>query len=114
MKKLMLAMLLFSTSAFGSGKLQLQTNVTDGNVRPQVGLAVWQPLMRNVALNSWTGYGSRPFEDKDSTHWLVLKNELQVGVGKAWTVAPGFEWQEDFTAQESRNKFYVSLSYKLW
>lgn len=115
MKKLVMMLLLLTSNAFASGKLQVQGNVTDGeNVRPQVGFAIWHPLMKKVAFNSWTGWGVRPYDDQEDVNWLVAKNEVQLFLGKRWTVSPGFEWGHDFTSQQSLNKFYVRADLKLW
>lgn len=100
--------------AFGGGKLNVQTNVYDNTIiRPSVGLGVYQPLLKKVAFNSWTGVGMQPLILKEDVTWFVTKNQLDFYMGK-FEVSPGLELKYVWPYNEMRTNYFVDLSYKLW
>jgi hypothetical protein len=117
MKKsiLVLAMLLLANNTFASGKVTVEGRADeDRNVRPVVGLAVYQKLFKRLAWNSWSGYGVQDRPVSDDVHWLTLKNEAQLDFGHGFTLSPGLTWQYDFTHENSQNLVTLKLEKVLW
>ena len=115
MKALFFIVLMFGiTASAGSGKLSFQESFTDHDTaRPMLGLSVYQGIMRNVSVNSWTGVGNSTLTD-DSNYWFTFKNELDIYFKHDWMVAPGLNYQRDLSNDVSHESFYLKAEKTLW
>jgi trimethylamine:corrinoid methyltransferase-like protein len=110
------ALLFVGLSANASLKLQAQANGYENgtHTRPQVGLAFYQPFMRNrVALNTWAGTGIEPFMTKEAVRWSSAKASLDYYI-KDLTVGLGMQVKDIQGADNSRSYGFVKLEYKLF
>lgn len=109
------ALLFVGLSANASLKLQLQGNGYDGgdHVRPQVGIAYYQPLLKKVALNSYIGTGIEPFQTKEAVRWSTAKASLDFFI-KDVTLGLGGQFKDIEGADNSRSYGFVKLEYKLF
>lgn len=113
---LVLTISLFAKMSFASGKLSAQANMYEnGHTRPVFGLSVYEPIMsKNIAFNSWTGYGVQFLETQSDVNWFVTKAQLDVRVKSKWVVAPGiaYKWLPDTNVKQSMG--YIKVDYSLW
>ncbi len=88
--------LIFSMSAFATGKISVQGNYFDQNpkeLKPLYGFSVYQKVARNLFVNSWLGYGAQPLEQRASDiNWYVGKAQLDFQMNRL-TVAPGVQYK---------------------
>lgn len=117
MKKLLIAIVLLSgLTANASLKLQAQANGYDNgeNTRPQVGVAYYQPIIKNkVAINSWAGTGIEPFMTKEAVRWSAAKVSMDFYI-KDLTLGLGVQHKDIQGADNSRNYTFVKLEYKVF
>lgn len=94
MKYLLCALVvLFSVASQASIKLQAQGNWYEAdNVKPLVGLSVYEPVTKWASINSWVGYGNVPAEDDPSVNWFTAKAQLDLHMGR-FNVSPGYQYK---------------------
>lgn len=84
---------LFSVASQASIKLQAQGNWYEAdNVKPLVGLSVYEPVTRWASINSWVGYGNVPNEDDPSVNWFTAKAQLDLHMGR-FNLSPGYQYK---------------------
>ena len=107
--------LFMSTFSFASLKLSTQANLYDKghNTRPQVGLSWYQPIMRDIALNTWAGYGNEPFEIKDDVNWFGAKAQLDFR-WKRVVVSPGVIWKHLEPSNAERSYGFLRVDYVIF
>jgi hypothetical protein len=118
----LIAMLLIGLTASiaaAGGKLTLQNNLYNNGTtyRPTVGFSVYQPLLKGLAFNGWTGYGVMPLEETDDTKWFVAKAQLDfelAGKLKNLTVSPGITYKNIVNENFDDKIGFLRLDYKLW
>jgi len=116
---LSLVALLVSTGAFASGKLIVQPNylLDQQKFGGQVGLAVFEPLSvhKNFFINSYTGFGTAPWETRDTTHWLTVKNTFEMPLMN-WKMIVGVGFQLNYSVKDHdfNNNVHAKISYQLW
>jgi hypothetical protein len=116
MKLLISLCLVFcSLTSYATVKLSAQANMYNkaNDTRPQVGVSIYQPMMKNIALNVWSGVGVEPFEDKKDVTWYGTKGQLDFLNGN-WTLSPGIMYKDIKGNYDSRSFMYVKVDYKLF
>lgn len=102
--------------AHASLKASVQSNWYDSakNDRFQYGLNWYQPLgfQKRLALNSFLGYGTEPFELKGDIDWTVFKTQLDI-IYKRFTLSPGYAYKHTDPLDISRDYAYIKLEYKI-
>lgn len=106
--------LLFSNVAMATGKLTLQNNLHDDGktYRPIIGFSVYEKVFRNVALNSWMGYGIQE-PAQDNLNWFVAKAQFDFPFKKV-VVAPGVQYKNLISTHDQDVMPYIQISYVLW
>lgn len=117
--KLLTALFVFSSLAFGSGKLSVQPAyyLKADKMAMQFGIGVYEPLFGGINYNQWTGYGWHPRVGEDAVGWFTTKHDLEVWDGNLG-VAIGYTFQHasrpvDLIYSNDHN-VHFKLSYKLW
>lgn len=118
MKKLLLALALFSVTAFPSGKIQLRPSYSmlSEKVGGQVGVAIWQPLFLGINYNMWTGAGLQPRVLQSHVFYVVSQHSLEVWSGN---IGYGIGYKYSHADQESvelsnEHSVFAQLSFKIW
>jgi hypothetical protein len=114
---LFLTMFVLTTSAFASGKLQVQPNyfVDSKQVKPMIGLSVYEKAsFFKGAYNGWYGYGDQAFVDRSNVQWYSIRNAIDFYTPSKLVISPGV--QSILVDGESRwqNRIFVRASYDLW
>jgi hypothetical protein len=105
---------IFVNSANAAGSITAQANVYDQKVvRPAIGLEIYEPLMKKVAFNSFTGIGMQPLILSDDVTWFVTKNQLDY-YHRDWTFSPGLEIKYVLPYHESRTNMFLKVEKRLW
>ncbi len=116
MKNLMFVLLvaLMPFSAFASGKLTMNGNYykADGDLKPSVGLAIYEPLAPGfVAYNGWLGLGGE-YRKRDF-EWASTKHMIEFYINKV-TIGAGFMLEYDRKDKQIVDSLVVKAEYKLW
>ena len=110
------AVMFTTPMAMASGKLTLQNNFFEGGkeYRPMMGLNIYEPIGDgSLAFNSWTGYGTQPFDIHPDVDWFTTKNQVDFYFQRL-TVSPGIQYSFVLPWEEDRTWLYLKLDYKLW
>lgn len=101
--------------AHASGKLMVQENrfFNTHKYRPQVGIAIYQPMFGPFAYNSYTGYGTQDFEVKPDANWYVTKHDFEMNLG-ALMVGAGVTVRYVKPSEEFNNDAHIKAALKLW
>ena len=115
MKTLMLfiVLALMPVSGFAGGKLTLGGNYykSTKDLKPMVGLAVYQPLAEGFAYNGWTGAGGEYM--KNDFEWAVSKHMFEFYIKKV-TLGAGVQLEYNKTDKKIVDSLVMKAEYKLW
>ncbi len=116
--KFLTAIVLFilSTSAFASGKLQVQPNyfVDSKKVTPMVGLSIYEKFGKKAAYNGWYGMGDQAFPDRQDVVWYSLRHAVDFYTPSPLVISPGVQSVIVDGQNKWDNRIFVRLSYELW
>lgn len=112
------SLLLISTSAFASGKLQLKLgySLNAEKLAPQAGFAIHEMLVGPMFYHQWTGLGKQPRVGEDSVLYMVSEHGLGVHIGNV-SVSGGVKLQRADQANvgiDNDTLLYTKLETKLW
>lgn len=104
-----------SASCYASGKLSVQGNFYDDGqqVRPMVGLSVYEKISKRLAFNGWAGYGNQFLETRNDVDWLVAKAQLDMNM-KRLTVSPGVQYKVLLDDNFRDVIPYLRADFQLW
>ena len=117
MKSVLAFIMLFSSLAFGSGKITLQPmydKTTEKYLAPMVGFSVYEKLCDYAGYNMWIGTGDSLLGGDESKQWYTMKHAVDFYV-KRLTITPGFQvnWDSDGFGKR-HDVLFVKASYQLW
>lgn len=120
MKKLLGVIVLglsLSTGAFASGKLQAEVRIypqLQSQVKPLLGVSVYEKLFGALYLNSWVGFGDSPITLGDSTQWMTAKGMLELALNNKVNLGMGAGTSYVIDFKEWHHYYALKLQYKLW
>ena len=106
-------------TSFASGKLSFQPGyyLNQKAFGGQVGLSIYEPLSRhyNLFINSWTGYGTQPWEDKPDVTWVTQKLTVETfAMGGKLNLGVGLQVNYAGSKDYFNNSVHAKLAYSLW
>ncbi len=116
MRFILAVLTVFSVTSHASLKLTAQLNGYDTfqHPRPMLGLGFYQPLMRDIALNTWAGVGDEPFDIKPDVVWMTAKAQVDFKWG-SWTIAPGYAYKHAGEPYNyGRDYAYIKVDYQIF
>lgn len=120
MKVVLALICAFSVNAFAKGTLSFEGRMgNDSNSSYIAGISVYEKIDKNLAYNSFTGFGDAINPDVDTfKSWFVTKHQIDFITGD-FVFSPGIratympDWGA-FSEESVITEGFIKLSYKLW
>ena len=109
-------LLFLSSMAMGGAKLSVkpQYHLEKQKLGGTMGLSIYQNLIGNISLNTWTGFGYRPgYEAGDGVKWAALQAGIDFQDGK-WTYTPEIQFRYSPTFTDRDNSANFKITRELW
>lgn len=119
MKKLFIALTLVFALApiqsLASGKLSAEMRgYKSGQLKPVLGLGIYESFISGVGINLWTGYGDQPLHSEESAKWYTAKGAVELDMSKRVQLAIGAGTSYTFDYKVWNHYISGKLTYKLW
>jgi len=111
-----------SSLAFAAGSLSVEPSYDPARNRfhYSLGLGVHQPITKDIAYTSWSGFGNDILTEESNYHsWYVSKHSVEIKVLEDLTVSPGvkvnyLDDQETGYKKRLYAEVLTKIVYKLW